>query len=106
MSNSSTVISTRNEPTDVVNFKIKLNGQPINGEYGIVSLNVARSYNKIASAKIVITDGDVALQDFAISSKDDGLIPGSKIEVSMGYHAEATSIFKGIITKHALKSSR
>ncbi|MEO5998624.1 MAG: type VI secretion system tip protein VgrG [Chitinophagaceae bacterium] len=106
MSNSSTVLAARNEATDVVNFKIKLNGQAINGEYGIVSLNVARTFNKIASARIIITDGDVALQDFAISSKDDALIPGSKIEISLGYHAEAKSIFKGIITKHALKSSK
>ena len=101
-----TVLSSRNEPTDVVTFKIKLSSGPISGEYRIISLNVAKSYNKISSAKIVISDGDPAAQDFPISSKEDALTPGSEIEISMGYHAKAKTIFKGIIIKHAIKSGR
>ncbi len=100
------VISTRNEPTDVVGFKILLNGNAINGEYKIVSLHAAKSYNKIAWAKIVIADGDPSLQDFAISSKDDALVPGSEIEIAIGYHAKSKTIFKGLIVKHALRSAK
>jgi Rhs element Vgr protein len=101
-----TVISTRNEATDLVNFKIQLNGTAISGEYNVISLNVSRTYNKISSAKIVIADGEAASQDFAISSKEDGLAPGAEIEIAMGYHAQAKTIFKGIITKHAIKSGK
>lgn len=100
------VISTRNEPTDVVNFKITLKGTPLSGEYQVKSLTIVKSYNKISFAKIMIADGDVATQDFAISSKDDSLIPGSEIEIAMGYHSEAKTVFKGIITKQAIKSGK
>lgn len=106
MSENGTVISTRNEATDLVNFKIQLNGTAINGEYKIISLNVAKGYNRISSAKIIIADGDAAMQDFEISSKEDGLAPGAEIEIAMGYHAQAKTIFKGIITKHAIKSGK
>lgn len=106
MSNDNSTISTRNSPTDVVNFKILLNGNAIDGGYRIVSLYASKSFNKISSAKIVIADGDPALQDFAISSKEDALIPGSEIEIAMGYHANAATIFKGLILKHALRASK
>jgi Rhs element Vgr protein len=105
MSND-TVISTRNKPTDVVNFKILLAGNAISGEYKIVSLNIDKTHNKISSAKIVIADGDAAAQDFAISSKDDALAPGGDIEISMGYHGQAATVFKGIIIKHTIKSGK
>ena len=100
------VISTRNNATDLVNFKILLNGSAISGECRIISLNVVKTYNRISSAKIIIADGDAATQDFAISSKEDGLAPGSEIEISIGYHAQAKTIFKGIIIKHAIKSGK
>jgi len=105
MSNG-TAISTRNEPTDVVSFIIRLKGNAINGEYQVLSLNITKTYNKISSAKIVLADGDAASQDFAISSKDDALTPGSEMEIAIGYHAQAKTVFKGIITKHTIKSSK
>ncbi len=97
-------LSTRNDPTDLVNFKIILNGNPINGEYKIVSLYAAKSFNKISSVKLVISDGDPSKQDFPISSNEDALVPGSEIEIAMGYHAKTATIFKGLIVKHALRS--
>ena len=99
-------ISTRNDPTDVVNFKILLNGSPINGEYKIIALYAGKSFNKISYAKLIIADGDPSLQDFAISSKEDGLVPGSEIEIAMGYHAKSATIFKGLIVAHALRSAK
>ena len=104
MSNNDSAISTRSEPTDVVNFKILLNGNAINGEYKIVSLYATKSFNKISSAKLVIADGDPAQQDFAVSSKEDGLVPGSEIEIAIGYHSKSATIFKGIIVKHTLRA--
>ena len=103
MSNG-TPISTRNKATDLVNFQILLNGNAMNGEYKVVSLNASKSFNKISSAKVTIADGELQPQDFPISSKDDGLIPGSEIEISVGYHTQAKTIFKGIIVKHGIKA--
>ncbi len=106
MNNNSTVLSARNEATDLVNFKVLLNGNAISGEYKIVSLSVAKSFNKISHAKIVIADGDPSKQDFTISSNEDSLTPGTEIEMAMGYHTQTKTVFKGIITKHAIKSSK
>jgi Rhs element Vgr protein len=98
--------SARDKATDLVNFKILLNGTAINGEYKVISLLTQKSFNRIASAKLVLADGDPSLQDFPISSKDDGFKPGSKLEVRMGYHSEAKTVFKGIVVGHAIRSSR
>jgi len=83
-----------------------LNGAAINGEYRIISLNVQKSFNRISAAKIILADGDPSLQDFAISSKEDGLKPGSKLEIQMGYHSKAETIFKGIIVSHSIRSAK
>ena len=106
MSNNGTVLSARNDATDLVNFKILLNGSFINREYGIVSLTVSKSFNRISSAKIVIKDGDPAARDFKVSSDENALVPGSEIEIRMGYHNQAEPIFKGIIVKHAISSMK
>src|SRR4051794_22917016 len=105
-SSNGTVLSARNVATDLVNCSISLNGRAINAEYGIVSLSVTKSFNKISFAKVVIADGDPALRDFHISSSEDSLVPGSEIEISMGYHAQSETIFKGIIIKHAISSMK
>ncbi|MBE7169605.1 MAG: type VI secretion system tip protein VgrG [Williamsia sp.] len=106
MSSDSTALATRDQATDLVNFKILLKGSAINGEYAITSLHLVKTFNKISFARITITDGDPAKQDFAISSTDDKLVPGGEIEIALGYHAQAQTIFKGIIIKHALKSTK
>ncbi|PSR52331.1 Rhs element Vgr protein [Adhaeribacter arboris] len=99
-------LATREQPTDLVNFKIKLNGTDMNGEYALVGLTVFKSFNKIAYAKVTLSDGDPAKQDFEISSKEDALVPGSEIEIAMGYHEQAKTVFKGLIIKHALRSGK
>ncbi len=106
MSSDSNPLANRDQATDRINFRILLNGTAINGEYAVSSLQTVRSYNKIASARVTLADGDPAKQDFAISSNDDALVPGTEIEIAVGYHDQAQTIFKGLITKHALRSGK
>ncbi|TDH27261.1 type VI secretion system tip protein VgrG [Segetibacter sp. 3557_3] len=106
MSNNGTAIASRTKPTDLVTIKILLNGRPISGEYKITGLDISTGFNKISSARITIADGDPARQEFAISSKEDGLKPGADIEISLGYHADTKTVFKGIIIRHAIKSGK
>jgi Rhs element Vgr protein len=106
MSDNAAALPTRNEATDLVNCKVLLNGTAMSGEYRITSLSVQKSFNKISAAKIVFADGDPAKQDFLISSKEDALTPGSKIEIQMGYHSKAATIFKGIVISHAIRSAK
>jgi len=106
MSDDSKVISSRIKPSDLVTIKINLNGSPISGEYKVTGLNIQKGYNKIASAKISIADGDPAKQDFAISSNEEALKPGSELEIALGYHAKTKTVFKGLIVRHAIKSGK
>lgn len=93
------------QPSDLPTFKILIGGSEISGEYQVVSVDVYKVFNKIATAKILLLDGDPAEQDFKISNSDD-FKPGNEIEIKAGYHNNETTIFKGIIIKHGLKSTR
>jgi Rhs element Vgr protein len=106
MSNNSTSISPDTQATDQVSYKILSNGNPLNAEYSILSMEVVKCFNKISSAKISMVDGDFSKQDFPISSKDDSLIPGNDFEIQLGYQGKPKTVFKGIITQHSIRSNK
>lgn len=105
MSNS-TSISPAEQATDQVSYKILANKNPLDAAYSILSMEVVKCYNKISSAKIKMVDGDFSKQDFPISSKDDSLVPGNEFELQIGYQGKPKTVFKGIITKHAIQSNK
>jgi len=90
--------------TDLVTFTVKIDGQAVSSDYRILQLDVTREVNRIPSAKLIIADGDPALQDFEVSNSVD-FIPGKAIEIQAGYHSAETTIFKGVIIKHGIKVS-
>jgi Rhs element Vgr protein len=94
------------QSTDEIHFKVLLNGAAMNGEYRVISLRVEKIFNRIATARLVLADGDPSMQDFAISSKDDACKPGSPLEIRIGYHAKTDTIFKGFIISHSIRSAR
>ena len=89
-------------PADLSTVTIMTDGQPINSEYNLVSVTVDRALNKVPAARIMLLDGDVAKEDFEISNSGD-FVPGKEIEILAGYHAQESTIFKGIIVQHGLK---
>lgn len=99
--NNSGVIQTSENP-DLVTFTVLVEGNPISGAQHVHSVSVAKEVNRIPTATIVVGDGSVSTQDFALSN-EDLLIPGKKIEIKAGYHSDEESIFKGIIIKHNIK---
>ncbi|MCB0573362.1 MAG: type VI secretion system tip protein VgrG [Saprospiraceae bacterium] len=88
---------------NTVFHRIKLNGKQISTEIGLVSLSVLRNFNKVTHAQIVLTDGDVAKQDFALSNEIT-FLPGSDIEILLGYSNSASldTVFKGVVTRHTI----
>jgi Rhs element Vgr protein len=92
-----------NDATDVVSQSILVNGEPLNNEIGISSIVVNKSFNKVASAKIVFIDGSVSDRDFSLSDEDT-LKPGNDITIQLGYNGEVETLFSGIIVRHALKA--
>ena len=100
MSNSRTI---PNESLhDLITFDILSEGQPINSGYQVLSLSVSKEINRIPTAKIVFIDGDASEEKFEISDTSD-FIPGKKIQIKLGRDSSNTTVFKGIVTKHAIK---
>ena len=87
---------------DLVTTKVMINGAELSRTIDILSIVVEKEINRIPSARLVITDGDPAAQDFSVSNQDL-FVPGNEIEISAGYHFEEEVIFKGIIIKQNLK---
>lgn len=100
------MVSPRNIQTsrsaDLVTFKVLIDGTELSASVNVLNISVEKEINRIPSAKLVITDGDPASQEFAVSNEST-LIPGKEIEIKAGYHSEEETIFKGIIIKHSLK---
>ena len=89
-------------PADRPTFKILVGGRRIPPEYEVLSVDVRRTVNAIASAQLTIYDGDPAAEDFAVSSTEY-FVPGNEVEVLAGYHSDDTSVFKGIVIRHEVK---
>ncbi len=92
-----------NDATDVVSLTILADGAPLNNEIGISHVVVNKTFNKVASAKLVFLDGSASDRDFPLSNEDT-LKPGNEITVQLGYHGEVETVFSGIIVKHAIKA--
>lgn len=75
---------------------IKTNGTVIPDGDSIHSIDVEFMVNKIATAKVVILDGDASTGKFEASSSKT-YIPGNKITIEAGYDNKNTLLFKGVI---------
>ena len=62
----------RNIPTpasrDLPTFKILIDGNEINGAYRVLSVDVMKVFNKIATAKVILFDGAPSEEDFKVSN--------------------------------------
>ncbi len=99
--NNSGVIQTSKSP-DLVTYKVLTEGQELSNVYQVKSILVKKEVNRIPIAQIVLVDGEASEREFKLSN-EDVLIPGKKIEITVGYHSDEETIFKGIIIKHNLK---
>lgn len=88
--------------TDLVTFSIVINGQPLPQSIPVFSVVVHWEVNRIPTAMISLADGDAGTGQWAVSS-GDLFIPGNEVEILAGYQNENESIFKGIVTKQALR---
>jgi Rhs element Vgr protein len=86
-------------------FTIRVGGEELPGTYRVVSIDIARVINRIATASLVFHDGNPATQDFVLSSAER-LIPGQAIEIEGGYAGEETLLFTGVITRQQIKARR
>ena len=97
MSDSPTVDSGH-----LLRFKIFSNGTVLGDEVRVVSIHVHSAINRIASAEIVILDGNMPEQTFP-ASDGDSFKPGAEIVVEAGYDDISETIFSGIVVRHGLR---
>ncbi len=90
--------------TDLPSYSILKNGKEIADSINVISIRIESELAKIPNAEIIFSDGDAAKQNFEISCKDD-FIPGTELEIQVGYHQGNTTVFKGIVIKHGIKTS-
>lgn len=92
-----------------VSLFIKLPGKTENKDkkqaFDVLSVEINREVNKIPWARItiVLTMGTKENDTFKLSSGKD-FIPGTEVEILLGYSKEKTSVFKGVITEHSIKA--
>ena len=87
---------------NVVTFDLLIEGKAIDSAYQVMSIAIMKEVNRVPWAKIVLRDGDPAAETFAISEKES-YTPGKKIVVKLGRDRKNTMLFRGIITKHAIR---
>jgi Rhs element Vgr protein len=95
-------MSSLTTSTDLVTYTVKVNGTAIPKTILVQSIVVEKEINKIPLARIAIIDGDGATNDFPVSDQPL-FVPGSQVEITVGYHLDETSIFQGIIIKQGIK---
>jgi len=86
----------------VLKLTILSAGSEIDAAIHVISVTVTKAINKIASAKIVLVDGDMPEQDFPVSNSD-AFKPGSEIKINAGYDQTDETIFEGVVIKHGIK---
>jgi Rhs element Vgr protein len=87
---------------DLVTHKILVGDVQLSSAFHVLTIVVDKEINRISTAKIVLSDGDPASQEFELSNRDL-LIPGKEIEIKAGYHSDEETIFKGVVIKHSIK---
>jgi Rhs element Vgr protein len=97
---SRTIPTTRDD--EVVTTLIKVNNQDVPQTILLDTITVSKEVNRIASAKIVLMDGDGAEEKFTVSN-GTLFVPGNEIEILCGYKSDNHTIFKGIIVKQSVK---
>lgn len=78
-------------------------GKSMDPTYQLLSLEVRRQINRVPNAHLVLVDGSVARQEFAVSNQAF-FEPGKRIEILLRYEGEDdVSVFGGLVARHGVK---
>ncbi|HRD83031.1 MAG TPA: Rhs element Vgr protein, partial [Saprospiraceae bacterium] len=68
---------------DVCTITVLTDGEPVPGQYHIVSVVVSKELNRIPTASLHIRDGEAAAATFP-AGNTDLFIPGKAVEIQLG----------------------
>lgn len=91
--------------SDLVTFQVKSNGSEIDGTFQVHSMHIEKAVNKVSFCEIELLDGNVTTEDFPVSDSD-AFVPGTEVEVLVGYENTNKSVFKGIVTQQSIRISK
>ncbi|KAK6033549.1 Rhs element Vgr protein [Ostertagia ostertagi] len=86
----------------VASFSIKVQGNEIPATVQVISLQVSARVNSVATASIVLLDGDMASGQFELSASSI-FLPGNSIRIEAGYNGDHQLLFEGIITGQTIR---
>ena len=93
-------------PADSLNqlasFAVKVDGTQIETKFKLFRIQTFKEANKLSRATISIIGGNPKENNFD-ESEESIFATGSEVEISLGYDQSNEIVFKGIISKHALK---
>lgn len=90
---------------DYVSFDILLDGNPLKGTYDILSIEIHKKIHRIPSAVFtVLLPIDIGGGKSFAASESEDFLPGTEVEIKLGYESKTDSVFKGIIIRHGIKS--
>ncbi|MCA8884266.1 MAG: type VI secretion system tip protein VgrG [Rhodobacteraceae bacterium] len=85
--------------THLVTVELVVSGQVLGPETEVVSLEVRRAHDRIPRARLELSDGDAARQDFTLSASDT-FAPGTEVEVRASHDLRPGTLFKGVVMGH------
>ncbi len=90
--------------TDPVSFTITANGEALQSSVQVWAIEVWAGVNRLPRARLVISDGSAASEDFPISDSSM-LVPGVALTIALGYGSGDTTVFSGVIFRQGLEVS-
>jgi Rhs element Vgr protein len=87
--------------TSIPTVEVSIEGQALSRSYKLIEFIVVKEVNRIAFAKLLFADGDVATGKFPLSDSDL-MDSGKEIQISCGYSGNLEGVFKGIVWKHRI----
>lgn len=101
-------MASRKIPTqdkqDLSSYTVLVGGKDLGGLFGLKSVVVSKSINKVPTARIILSDGNVADEKFELSDGEE-FVPGKEVEIKAGYHNKEDTIFKGLVIRHSIKTT-
>ena len=92
-------------PDGIIAFEIRINGSKMADTIEVQEIEVEMEVNRISAATLIVQEGrpeDTSKADFSNSESKD-FVPGSEIEVSLGYANEREKVFKGVVVSQQLR---
>ena len=88
---------------EAVIYEVLVDGTLIDPNFQVMSIDIQLEVNRLASARIVLRDGEPAIANFEISETDT-FKPGNSLTINVGYDSDRQTLFEGLIVRHAIRS--